>query len=267
MNSGSDRAPGRALVVGGGTGLGLGAAEALAGRGFRVFLTGRRADVLARAAAPIGAGWLAGDGTDQATARSVTAAAAAAMGGLDTLVISAGTSSIGSIATEDAETFLRVLHTNLLPTFHFTQAALPHMDQAGGGAIIVIASVAASVPHADRLAYGTSKAALVGMVRQMALDLAPRGVRVNAVSPGFVVTELTERMMAREADPAATRAIRLRQHPLGRFGSPEEIGEAIAWLASPAGAWMTGQDVVLDGGLSLLAARRDIITDNRKEGR
>lgn len=256
MPGNSEPPTGRALIVGGGTGLGLGAAQALARRGFRTFITGRRADVLERAAAGIGAGWMAGDGTDAATAWRVTDAAVAAMGGLDTLVVSAGASAIGSVATETEADFLRVLHTNLLPTFHFTQAALPRMDQ--GGAIIAIASVVASVPHGERLAYCTSKSALVGMVRQMALDLAPRRIRVNAVSPSLVLTELSQGIMARESDPAAAMAARTRQHPIGRLGSIEDVGEAVAWLAAPSGAWVTGQDIVLDGGLSLMAARRDI---------
>jgi NAD(P)-dependent dehydrogenase (short-subunit alcohol dehydrogenase family) len=256
MPSGSDPGPGRALVVGGGTGLGLAAAHALATRGFRCFLTGRRADVLQAAAAPLGAGWMAGDAAEAATAHAVTAAAVAAMGGLDTLVVSAGRSAIGSIATATAAEFAEVLRVNLMPTFHFTQAALPHVAQ--GGAIIAIASVVASVPHADRLAYCTSKSALVGMVRQMALDLAPRCIRVNAVSPSLVLTELTRDIMAKEVDPEAALAARTRQHPLGRLGMAEEVGEAVAWLAASSGAWITGQDIVLDGGLSLMAARRDI---------
>jgi len=256
MTSSSEPPAGRALVVGGGTGLGLGAAQALARRGFSTFITGRRADVLERAAAPIGAGFLAGDATDAATAARITAAAVAAMGGLDTLVVSAGTTAIGSIATATESDFLRVLHVNLLPSFHFTQAALPHMQ--AGGTIVAIASVAASVPHAERVAYCTSKSALVGMVRQMALDLAPRRIRVNAVSPSLVLTELTEGVIARESDPAAVLSARTRQHPIGRLGTAEEVGEAVAWLASAAGSWVTGQDIVLDGGLSLMAARRDI---------
>jgi NAD(P)-dependent dehydrogenase (short-subunit alcohol dehydrogenase family) len=258
MPSPSEQPAGRALIIGGGTGLGLGAAQALARHGFRTFLTGRRAEVLERNAAPLGAGWMAGDATDADAAGSVTAAAAAAMGGLDTLVVSAGASAIGGIATETEAGFLRILHTNLLPCFHFCQAVLPHMT--GGGAIIAIASVVASVPHAERLAYCTSKAALVGMVRQMALDLAPRRIRVNAVSPSLVLTPLTRGIMAREADPAATLAARSAQHPLGRLGTAEEVGEAVAWLASRAGEWITGQDIVLDGGLSLMAARRDVNT-------
>lgn len=249
---------GRALVVGGGTGLGLGAAQALARRGFRTFLSGRRASVLEAAAAPIGAGWMAGDGTDASAARRITQAAVAAMGGLDTLVIAAGTGAIGSIVNATEAEFLRVLHTNLLPSFHFTQAALPHLDAAGGGAIIAIASVTASAPQGERVAYCTSKSGLVGMVRQMALDLAPRRIRVNAVSPSLVLTELTEGIMAREADPDAVLRARIRQHPLGRIGTAEDVGEAVAWLAAPSGEWVTGQDIILDGGLSLMAARRDI---------
>jgi NAD(P)-dependent dehydrogenase (short-subunit alcohol dehydrogenase family) len=254
MTSGHDQPIGRALVVGGGTGLGLGAAEALAAGGFRTFLTGRRAEMLQPAAAAIGAGWLDGDATDASTAQRVTQAAVAAMGGLDTLVVSAGRSAIGSIVTATAEDFADVLRVNLMPTFHFAQAALPHMTE--GGAIIAIASVVASVPHGERLAYCTSKSALVGMVRQMALDLAPRRIRVNAVSPSLVLTELSQGMIAREADPGAVLAARTRQHPIGRLGRIEDVGAAVAWLAAPTGAWVTGQDIVLDGGLSLMAARR-----------
>jgi NAD(P)-dependent dehydrogenase (short-subunit alcohol dehydrogenase family) len=260
----SDPPTGRALIVGGGTGLGLGAAQALARHGFRTFLTGRRADVLERAGAATGSGFMPGDATGAEIAHRVTEAAVAAMGGLDTLVVSAGISAIGSIASASEADFLRVLHINLLPTFHFTQAALPQMG--AGGTIIAIASVAASVPHADRVAYCTSKSALVGMVRQMALDLAGRKIRVNAVSPSLVLTELTEGIMAREADPAAALSARVRQHPLGRLGTADDVGEAVAWLASPAAAWVTGQDIVLDGGLSLMAARRDIIGRDIKEG-
>jgi 2-keto-3-deoxy-L-fuconate dehydrogenase len=256
MISGSEVA-GRALVVGGGTGLGLAAATSLAARGWRIFLSGRRAAVLEAAAAPLGAGFAAGDATGRDAAAHVTAAAVAAMGGLDALVVAAGATAIGSIATATEAEFLHVLHTNLLPTFHFTQAALPHLEP-NGGAIVAIASVVASVPHPERVAYCTSKSALVGMVRQMAFDLAPRRIRVNSVSPSLVITELVRNVLAKEADPEAVLDARTRQHPLGRLGSTAEIGEAIAWLASPAGAWVTGQDIVLDGGLSLMAARRDI---------
>ena len=111
----------------------------------------------------------------------------------------------------------------------------------------------ASVPQPERVAYCSAKAAVVGMVRQMALDLAPRKVRVNAVSPSLVPTELSLGAIARAPDPQAMLAARIRSHPLGRIGTPEEIGQAVAWLCGDEAGWVTGQDFVMDGGLSLTA--------------
>jgi NAD(P)-dependent dehydrogenase (short-subunit alcohol dehydrogenase family) len=145
-----------------------------------------------------------------------------------------------------------VLAANLLPLHLFAHCALRHYPESGG-AIVAIASVASSVPHPDRLAYCTSKAGQIGMVRQMALDLAERRIRVNSVSPSLVLTDLTREVIGREVDPASTLVRRKGQHPLRRLGTPEEVGSAVAYLCSDDASWITGHDLVLDGGLSLAA--------------
>jgi meso-butanediol dehydrogenase/(S,S)-butanediol dehydrogenase/diacetyl reductase len=246
---------GRALIVGGGTGLGLASAQALARAGWQVFLTGRRRAILEdarRTIGPAAVGNEAGDATDEADVDRIVEAAIAALGGLDALVVSAGTTSIGSVETASRDEMIRVLSTNLLPLHLFSKRALRHYSESGG-AIVAIASVAGSVPHPARLAYCASKAGQIGMVRQMALDLAERRIRVNAVSPSLVLTDLTRDVIGREADPEAILARRTGQHPLRRLGTPEEVGSAVAYLCSEEASWITGQDFVLDGGLSLAA--------------
>jgi len=103
----------------------------------------------------------------------------------------------------------------------------------------------------ERVAYCTSKAGILGMTRAVALDLTDKGVRVNAISPSLVLTELARDILSREHDPAATLACREAQHPLGRLGRPEEIGAATVYLASDASTWVTGQNLIMDGGLSV----------------
>ena len=245
----------RALVVGGGTGLGLASSLALAARGWQVFLTGRRGDRLAQAQALHPSGschWSPGDATVQADVQRVVAECVATLGGIDALVVSAGQGGVGSVLQAELADFERVMRASVWPVFLYSQAAVPHMG-AQGGAICVIASVTASVPQPERVAYCSAKAAVVGMVRQMALDLAPRRVRVNAVSPSLVPTELSLGAIAKAPDPQALLAARIRSHPLGRIGTPEEIGQAVAWLCGDEAGWVTGQDFVMDGGLSLTA--------------
>jgi NAD(P)-dependent dehydrogenase (short-subunit alcohol dehydrogenase family) len=246
----------RALVVGGGTGLGLASSLALAERGWRVFLTGRRADRLAEARAlhPPGTCFFApGDATQPDHARRVVDECLSTLGGIDTLVVSAGQGGVGSVLQADLADFERVMRASLWPVFLYSQAVVPHIGPQGG-AICVIASVTASVPQPERVAYCSAKAAVVGMVRQMALDLAPRRVRANTVSPSLVPTELSLGAIAKAPDPEALLAARMRSHPIGRIGTAQEVGRAVAWLCSDDAGWVTGQDFVMDGGLSLTAA-------------
>jgi NAD(P)-dependent dehydrogenase (short-subunit alcohol dehydrogenase family) len=245
----------RALILGGGSGLGRACAEAMAAEGAAVFLSGRRVEKLDEVAAKLPAhakvGKLAADATQEDEVQRVVAAAVEALGGLDTLVVSSGVSAIGSTLNTTLEDFRRVMDTNLLPLFLGARHAAPHIAAAGGGAIVALASVVAAIGMRERIAYTTSKAAVIGMVKAMALDLADRNIRVNAISPSLVLTELAQEIMSREKDPQAVLARRKAQHPLGRLGAPEEIAEVAVYLASDRAAWTTGQDLVIDGGLTL----------------
>jgi NAD(P)-dependent dehydrogenase (short-subunit alcohol dehydrogenase family) len=246
----------RALIYGGGTGLGLACAEALLEAGATVFITGRRGERLAAAQQEMAhwgrVGAAAGDFTDATDVARVTAAAVAYLGGLDTLVVSSGRSAIGSILTATRAQFDDILTTNLTGPFLAVQAAVPHLMRSAPASIILIASVVGTVAMKERVAYCASKAGVLGMTRAMALDLAEHRVRVNAISPSLVLTELAREILSREADPAATLARREAQHPLGRLGQPRDVGSAAVYLAGDESGWVTGQNLVIDGGFSIV---------------
>jgi NAD(P)-dependent dehydrogenase (short-subunit alcohol dehydrogenase family) len=244
----------RAFIYGGGTGLGLACAEAMLATGASVFITGRRIEKLQEAYSRLGAdrvGLAAGDFTHETDVASVTEEALKFLGGIDVLIVSSGTSAIGSILTAGRAQFEDVITTNLVGPFLAVRHAAPHLIGSAPASVILIASVVAVTAMKERVAYITSKAGLLGMMRSMALDLAEHQVRVNAISPSLVLTELAQEILSREVDSAATLARRQAQHPLGRLGEPQDIGAAAVYLASEDSGWMTGQNLVIDGGLSV----------------
>jgi len=244
----------RALIYGGGTGLGYASAQSMLENGAKVFITGRRKERLEqarKALSEFGAIDLAeGDFTREVDVARVTEAAVAFLGGIDSLVVSSGRSAIGSILDCSLVQFQEILTANLIGPFLAIRAAAPHLAAAAPSSVILIASVVATAAMKERVAYCTSKAGVLGMTKAIALDLASKGVRVNAISPSLVLTELARDILSRERDPVATLASREAQHPLGRLGKPEEIGAATVYLASDASAWVTGQNLIIDGGLS-----------------
>ncbi len=246
----------KALVWGGGSGLGFACAEALAEEGAAVFLTGRREDRLRDAAGRLAANgpahFATADIVQEDQVRSVTAAAEAAMGGIDTLVVSSGMSSIGSVFDTEADAFRRVIELNLLGSFLAVRHAASRLAASGSGSVILIGSTTGVVGMRERVAYSASKAGVIGMVRAMALDFADSRVRVNAISPSLVMTELAQEILSRERDPEAVLARRKAQHPLGRLGEPRDIGQAAVYLACDESGWVTGQNLVIDGGMTIV---------------
>jgi NAD(P)-dependent dehydrogenase (short-subunit alcohol dehydrogenase family) len=174
---------------------------------------------------------------------------------LDVLVNAAGIISLGTIETTSLAEWDRMMEINVRVIFQLVQAAVPHLEKTRGN-IVNVSSVAGLRSFPNVLAYCVSKAALDQLTRCSALDLAPKGIRVNAVNPGVVVTNLHRRSGMDEQKYAAFLEHSKTTHPLGRVGKPEEIAELIFFLASSEKAeWITGETVSIDGGRHLTCAR------------
>jgi NAD(P)-dependent dehydrogenase (short-subunit alcohol dehydrogenase family) len=241
----------RALVTGAGTeGIGRAAARMLAEAGARVAIHHLAEHDAAEALAAETAGVaLQADLSDIAAAAALPGRAAAALGGLDILVSNAGVLLRKPVAeTSDAE-FARVHAINLGAAFALGREAAALMG--AGGRIVFTSSVNQWMPNPGLVAYGSSKAAIGGLTRQMALELAPSGITVNAVAPGTIETEFNR--SARE-DPA-WRERKLALIPAGRTGQPADVAGAILFLCSDLASYVTGTTLTVDGGLSLMGLR------------
>jgi len=247
-----------ALVTGASSGIGRATAVRFAAAGARVALVARdrgRLEALAgelggdAAAVPIPA-----DLTDAATRDRVVPACVERFGRLDVLVNSAGVIGAGTLESTEPAAWQAMLEINLHATVGLMRAALPHLEAVRGN-IVNLSSVAGVRAFPGILAYAVSKAAVEQLTRCAALELGARGVRVNAVSPGVVVTELHRRAYMDVATYANFLEHSRETHPLGRVGQPEEVADAIFFLASPRAAWLTGVCLPVDGGRSQTCLR------------
>jgi NAD(P)-dependent dehydrogenase (short-subunit alcohol dehydrogenase family) len=239
-----------ALVTGGNRGLGRAIAEALAEAGALVAITSRDAQRAKAAAAEIAKAsgheclGLALDVRHDQQVRGVVARVIAELGGIHILVNNAGVNIRESITDLKDESWEEVVDTNLAGAMRCSRAVSGHMKDQGWGRIINIASMLSLVAIAQRAAYASSKAGLLGLTRAMALDLAPHGVTVNALCPGAFKTEINRPILN---DPEYLKEF-LKQIPLGRMGDPAELKGAAVFLASDASAYMTGAALLVDGG-------------------
>ena len=239
-----------ALITGGGTGLGLAIARCMASAGAKVILAGRRLAVLKAAAAAIGprAGFVVCDVTKANHASRVVAEAEPLFGPVTILVNNAGVHlKKPALATSDAE-FKEVFKTHVLGSHALIRGVLPGMLQRRHGSIVLIASMASLFGIPNVFAYSAAKSAYLGMVRALATEVSPAGVRVNAIAPGWIETDMTRQVMA--GDAARRRRI-LARTPLGRFGEPADVGAAAVYLCSPAAKFVTGAVLPVDGGVSI----------------
>ncbi|MCB4822319.1 SDR family NAD(P)-dependent oxidoreductase [Roseicella aerolata] len=237
-----------ALITGGASGIGLATARLFLREGARVALLDRNAEALARLAAELGVPGIPVDVADAAATAAAVDAAAQALGALDAVVNAAGISRVASPADTTPELWRQVMAVNLDGPFHVCRAALPHLRRAGGGAIVNLASAAGLVPRPNYAAYGASKGGVLMLTRCLALDLAKENIRVNAVCPGAILTPMVEETMAAQPDPASAERAFLSRYAMGRFGTPEEVAQAVLYLTSQEASFVTGSALGVDGG-------------------
>lgn len=246
-----------AIVTGASSGIGQAVSAALAERDAKLALVARREDALKRLAHELPAGphhWVAADLSVPAQRSMCIHEIVTALGGIDILIHAAGIIGSGSVETTHPEDWDRMMNINLTSIFHLTQLALPFLIERKGN-IVSVSSVAGLRSFPGVLAYSVSKAALDQFTRCAALELASKGVRVNAVNPGVVVTELHRRSGMNEEQYEAFLERSKTTHPLGRVGNPKEVADLILFLASDRASWITGATYSIDGGRNLTCAR------------
>ncbi|MEW5848270.1 MAG: SDR family oxidoreductase [Myxococcota bacterium] len=246
-----------ALVTGGNSGIGLACAQRLAAEGARVVVACRNVATGEQAVSTIQAAGGAARAVRMDVTRpdEVTAALASVVaveGALHVLIHSAGGGGELQAATEiDEAQWSTLLDVNLGGAWRVSRAALPVLARSGGGAVVLISSIAAldTVPRAAP--YMAGKSGMLGLTRSMALDYAVHGVRVNCVCPAFVETPLLSRVIESQPDARKARLAWTRLHPLGRLGRPDDVAAAATFLAAPEAGWITGVALPVDGGYLL----------------
>ncbi len=239
-----------AFVTGGGRGLGRAGALAFAGAGADVVLVSRTRSQLEETAAlveKLGRKALAAP-ADTRNAAEVDAAVQAALdafGRIDILFNNAGTNIRKPVVDMSDEDWHTIMDTNVQGAFLVARAVARQMVRQGSGAIINMSSMSAMSPEPTKAVYAASKGAIALLTKGMALELAPHGIRVNAIAPGYMLTSLVRGGL--DADPARKQRV-LARIPLGRLGEPDEIGGALVFLASDAAGYVTGATIVIDGG-------------------
>lgn len=237
-----------ALVTGASSGIGVGIAEALHAQGATVVLTGRREAELAALAARLGerAEAAAADLADPAAPAALIEKVEAAHGRLDILVNNAGmTRDMLALRMGDAD-WNAVIEVDLNAPFRLARAALRGMMKRRSGRIVSIASIVGVTGNAGQANYAAAKAGLIGMSKALAQEVAPRGVTVNVVAPGFIASPMTEKL------GEAIRAQMLTRIPLARMGEAKDVAAAVAYLASDEAAWVTGATIHVNGGMAML---------------
>jgi 3-oxoacyl-[acyl-carrier protein] reductase len=237
-----------ALITGASGGIGGAIARALHGKGAHVMVAGTRRDALGTLADELGERAYVGlaDLVDPAAADRLVKDAETAMGRIDILVNNAGVTRDALALRMDDESWRVVIEVNLTAAFRLTRAALRGMLRRRHGRVIGVTSVVAVTGNAGQANYAAAKAAMIGMSKSIATEIAGRGITVNCIAPGAIVTAMTERLTAEQ------RARLLGSIPAGRFGTPEDVAVAAVFLASPEASYVTGQTLHVNGGMAMV---------------
>jgi meso-butanediol dehydrogenase/(S,S)-butanediol dehydrogenase/diacetyl reductase len=243
------------LISGGGSGIGEACARLFAADGARVAVMGRRAEPLQRVAAQTGGLAVPGDVADPTDCARAVSTVVDAAGRLDVLVSCAGIEREGTVTSMSLDEWREVMDANLEGMMQIARAAIPVMIEGGGGSIVNVSSVAATVAPGNMAAYATSKAAVLGLTRSLAVDYGPSGIRANALCPGWVWTPMSQEEMrthaaAKGVTPDEAVEYASRYLPLGRMAEPVEIASCARFLASDESSFVTGTMLIADGGSS-----------------
>ena len=243
-----------ALITGGGTGIGQGIAKASAAEGAHVAVCGRRVEPLEETVEQITSSggkafFLTGDVAVEEDATRIVSETIAHCGRLDILVNNAGTNRRTTLADAPVEDWNLVMDVNVGGTFLVSRVAIPQMITQGSGAIVNITSIAGIRGQMNLTSYSAAKGAVRNMTRAMAADYGQHGIRVNAVAPGLVRTSLSEtRVQPGQTWEELAEELWIPKIPMGRTGTPEDIAKAVVFLSSEDASWITGAELVVDGG-------------------
>lgn len=240
-----------AVVTGGASGLGKAIADELTGRGARVYAL----DLDAAAVAAPQTGVRCDIGDDESV-RSAIEHVVADAGRLDVVIANAGIGAQGDLEANDDAEWTRVLNVNVIGSARTVRHALPHLKASPSPAIVFTSSIAAWAGLPQRVLYSASKGAISAMTLAIAADCLPLGIRVNAVAPGTADTPWVGRLLDAAADPDAERAALEARQPSGRLVQPQEVADAVAYLASPRSGSTNGVILAVDGGMYSLRPRR-----------
>ncbi|MBO9635486.1 MAG: SDR family oxidoreductase [Chitinophagaceae bacterium] len=242
--------PKTAIVTGGGSGLGLAIAAAFTKKGIRTVIVGRDEKKLKQAQQTLGelCQIRALDLTNLAALPELVRSVAGELGSIDILVNNAGINQKKDFTEVTNEDFIDIINTNLVAVFALSREVVKQMLTQGSGSIINISSMAAQYGIPKVISYSASKSAIDGITRAMAVELSPKGIRVNAIAPGFIYSEMTDKAL--NSDPERKAKVFSRT-PMGKMGQPADIAEAALFLAGDSAQFITGVVLPVDGGNSI----------------